>query len=349
MRELFKELKTLISIESSTGKEKKIADYQEAFYKKLGFPVRRFKNNLLVKIYSKKSSPKILLVGHLDTVPPEEKAGFFPKETKSRIYGRGAVDMKAGIACMNLLAKEIKKGKKSWASLEFVFYEGEETSLPNGMTLLLKKRLIKGDIALILEPTNGKVQIGCLSRFLIKATIKGKSCHSAYPWRGKNPLLELEKIIKKISQKKYQKVKYKNFYFWNTFSLVKIETPNPTNVIPPFCEIYLDLRQDPRKKKNEIKNEVKKIMGEKTFFMIKDKSPGFILKKEPSLFKKLFPKEKREVFQAWSDIAQIYHLTKIPAVNFGPGKIEYAHSPNENIEKKEFKDFYERLRKKLLL
>lgn len=348
MRELFKELKTLISIESPTGKEKKIADYQEAFYKKLGFFVKRIKNNLLVRIYSKKSSPKILLIGHLDTVPPEGKAGFFPKETKSRIYGRGAVDMKAGIACMNLLAKEIKKGKRPWSSLEFVFYEGEETSLPNGMTFLLKKKLIKGDLALILEPTDRKVQIGCLSRFLIKAKIKGKSSHSAYPWRGKNPLLELEKIIKKISQRKYQKVKYKNFYFWNTFSLVKIETPNATNVIPPFCEIYLDLRQDPRKKKNEIKNEVKKIIGEKNSFIIKDESPGFILKKEPPLFKKLFPEEKKEVFQAWSDIAQIYHFTKIPAVNFGPGKIEYAHSANENIEKKEFKDFYKLLKKKIL-
>ena len=166
MRELFKELKTLISIESPTGKEKKIADYQEAFYKKLGFFVKRIKNNLLVRIYSKKSSPKILLIGHLDTVPPEGKAGFFPKETKSRIYGRGAVDMKAGIACMNLLAKEIKKGKRPWSSLEFVFYEGEETPLPNGMTLLLKKKLIKGDLVLILEPTNGRLQIGCLSLHL---------------------------------------------------------------------------------------------------------------------------------------------------------------------------------------
>ena len=184
----------LISIESETGKEENILDFIETFLEGNNFQgeIRRNKGGIIA--VPSESSKKIALVGHVDTVPvvPNQQYEF---DNDDLIGGRGSVDMKGGIAVM--LHSLIENSSQ----IVGVFYTAEESSYEdNGLNIIMPELLSDFDIdfAIILEPTDNEIQLGCLGALNATLTISGKAAHSARPWVGDNPIYKVKDVIKLV-------------------------------------------------------------------------------------------------------------------------------------------------------
>lgn len=334
--------KQLISIESITGNEKEISECIEEYLKELEIDIYRLDNNLIVNL-DNKSSKTVSLIGHLDTVPCSKEEQLNPEVLENKLYGRGAVDMKSGVACMLKLIYDIVKNKvKPKYNLKFIFYESEEGPLPNGLTKLLdEKKLENIDFAYVLEPTNSEYHVGCLGTITCEVVLKGKSAHSASAWLGDNAILKSSKIIKEIDNFEDKKGSINGREYVETMNITQICTSNRHNVIPDECKLTINYRFSPEKSIEEAKEKIKQLVGEHEI-NIEDGSPSCHVDELDTEF--LNSDINKEICQGWTDIAQLNNAG-IKAVNFGPGDLSVAHSENEYIKLDELNSFYELLLK----
>ncbi|MDO8461403.1 MAG: succinyl-diaminopimelate desuccinylase [Deltaproteobacteria bacterium] len=194
------------------GLQKEIGQY----LKSAGFQVRHLDFDEVHNLYATfgTGSPKICLVGHTDVVPTgdEKKWSTPPFEGKivdDRVVGRGACDMKGGVACQMLAAKQFveKRGKSFKGKISLMITGNEETSTEKGVLAVLKQLQKEGekiDYTLVGEPTNPKelgevVKQGRRGIIHGDVVIQGKQGHVAYPHLAKNPfhltLSALQEIV----------------------------------------------------------------------------------------------------------------------------------------------------------
>ena len=152
----------LISIPSVTGEEAKICDEIEITMDSIGFTPSVKKGNNLVYTINNNSDKTLALIGHIDTVPPSKKDQTKPIIHEGNIYGLGAVDMKAGVACILKVAEDISRNNLyPNYNLKLVFYDGEEGDLPSGITKLIEKRVLSLRFAFFSSVPTLKKQLFC--------------------------------------------------------------------------------------------------------------------------------------------------------------------------------------------
>lgn len=169
-------------------------------------------DNLYARIGTE--GPHITFAGHTDVVPPGDEAawslGAFSGEVKDGyIYGRGAVDMKGGIACSVAAALDYLRdnGGRPKGSISFLITGDEEDVSINGTIKLLKWAAERGerfDHCVLGEPSNQEVMGDCIkigrrgsqSGTLI---VEGKQGHVAYPHRASNPVPDISRLIVALS------------------------------------------------------------------------------------------------------------------------------------------------------
>ena len=345
-------LSQLIQIPSETGNEGKIfAEIRDSTrsLKWQGFPYfRELDNNLIIKTGGK-GETNIGLVGHMDTVPASRQDQTVPDIRNGYIYGLGAVDMKAGLACMLKLTQEVATGKVNLKdNLSFVFYEGEEGPLPNGMTRMLNKSALDHlDFAFVLEPTSQRYDIGCLGSITASISVKGRSAHSASPHLGINAIYEANDLIDKIRLFKSKKVKVDKYFVTETMNITGIRTNNSHNMIPSEVVMVLNYRFPPMVSLKEAKDKVISIIEPNDDIHIKftDLSPSCFVSAD--LNKYLISGIERSILPGWTDIAQL-NRHGIAAINYGPGNLAVAHTSRERISIKELNKFYNSLKKHLV-
>ncbi len=336
----------LIGIESVTDNEKELCDILEKTLSAYSGELIRKDNSLVLHLDSGKDS-RIALCGHIDTVPIGDsstkaivKDGF--------VWGRGACDMKSGLASMLKLLHEIENGLiEPKHNISLVFYEGEEGPIPNGInTLLEKDHLNHINFAYILEPTEGKYSVGCLGSLAIKKEILGISAHSANPKTGTNALDEALRVYEKIKEMNKQISEIQvidGFEFYETVNVTSLNTFNAFNVLPPKAELIVNFRFSPHRTIEEAREFLFSVMGGEHTTKIDEVSSSYIGSENREF---LLPGMESEIMQAWTDIAQL-NEAGIPAINFGPGSIKHAHKPDERINISDFEDFYKNLLKHL--
>ncbi|NPA53038.1 MAG: M20/M25/M40 family metallo-hydrolase, partial [Aquificae bacterium] len=194
--------KKLIEIPSVIGNEKEIADFTQSFLEKFydSENVIRHNNSLIAFDDFDESKKTIALIGHLDTVPGENE--YTGQIRDGKLYGLGASDMKAGLAVMMGLIEYFAHKEKVFNTI-YVFYEKEEGPfVENGLEPLLKKYDIiqKADLAFALEPTDNKLQVGCLGTMHASIIFEGKRAHSARPWQGDNAIHKSADFLKRLSE-----------------------------------------------------------------------------------------------------------------------------------------------------
>ena len=194
----------LISIRSVTGEEAAVSQYIHDTLQRAGLAVQRDEEgNVTVEVGR---GDRLLVVnGHMDTVPPV--AGwttdpFVPRVENGRIYGLGASDMKAGLACMIWLAQHVQPRVRTW----FAFTNHEEGGAiapRNGVRRLINR--VQPDYAVTTEPsyddTSGRLQIGigCQGRAVAYVTILGRSGHSSDWRRAENAIYRGVEVIQRIA------------------------------------------------------------------------------------------------------------------------------------------------------
>ena len=223
----------------------------------LGFKCQiiNFKNvkNLYAKLGN--SSPNFCYAGHTDVVPPGnidkwKVHPFKPAIKNNKLYGRGANDMKASIACFAAAVSKFKnENKKFKGSISLLITGDEEGQAINGtkkMVEYLKKKKEKINFCLVGEPTNPNklgemIKIGRRGSITGRLTVIGIQGHVAYPHRANNPSDTIIKILKKIKEIRLDKGT-KNFQASNLeVTKINIEN-NADNVIPRSANAVFNIR-----------------------------------------------------------------------------------------------------------
>ena len=323
----------ICNIESVSSNEKMLADeIQQLLATAEHLTVVRDGNALVASTNLGRAS-RVLIAGHLDTVPV---AGNLPAELhhferEQVIVGRGSVDMKGGIAVMLKLATEIAEPK---FDITWIFYDNEEVASElNGLGRLSRNHpeLLQGEFAVLCEPTSALVEGGCNGTLRVEIKTQGLKAHSARPWMGENAIHALLEPLQILNDYQPETINVDGLDYRESLNAVWVTGGIATNVIPDSSVLTVNYRFAPDKTAAEA---IEKLQGLFEGFDLKvtDEAEGA----RPGLDRdaavqflaatgaKVGPK------YGWTDVAR-FSAMGIPAVNYGPGDPSLAHADNENV------------------
>ena len=202
-------------------------------------------------IYNAESRPrkfKVLFNVHLDIIPAKEEQ-HIPRVKGDKLYGAGAMDMKANAACTIFAFKEVAKIVDYPMALQLV--TDEEVGGFNGAKHQVDQG-VRAEFVIATEPTN--LDIVHKTKGVLWLTIfgRGKTAHGAYPWRGENAIGKINDFLSAL-KKRYPNPTSEKWV--TTVNVSKIETGNQAfNKIPDDCTVSLDIRFVPSDGPHLVKN-----------------------------------------------------------------------------------------------
>ncbi len=272
---------------------------------------------------------RVVLAGHIDTVPITEPPNVPSRRVGDELVGRGTVDMKGGVAVQLRLARLVTAPSRD---VTYVFYEGEEIDGEfNGLAHLAADApdLIAADFAVLLEPTNGAIEGGCKGTLRADVVTKGVAAHSARPWNGHNAIHDAAEILARLVDYQARTVTVDGLDYHEALQAVGIAGGIAGNVIPDRCVVTVNYRYAPDKSGDDAAAHVASVF-DGFQVVIQDNAPGappgLTLPAAQAFVEALAvpvgPKE------GWTDVARFSALG-VPAVNFGPGDPNLAHTDDE--------------------
>jgi succinyl-diaminopimelate desuccinylase len=250
------------------------------------------------------------------------------------LYGVGASDMKSGLAVMIALAKSVD-WIRARMNLALAFYECEEVSLDrNGLRRLLPAFpwLAEADLAILLEPTDAAVELGCLGTLNARVTALGRAAHSARPWQGENAIYKAVPFLARFASLAPRPVEIAGVTFQETFQITLAEAGRARNVVPDRIALNVNFRYAPNRTPAEAVAELRAMVPAGFEFEVVDVAPPGEVRADHPLVEDLLDRFRleRRGKQAWTDVAQ-FSERGVPAVNFGPGATAQAHQADENV------------------
>lgn len=275
-------------------------------------------------------SERLVLGGHLDTVPPNgnERA----RVDGDALWGLGSADMKAGVAVLVELARSVPTPA---VDVTYVFYECEEVeSHFNGVERLFRERpdLLQADAAVLAEPTDGGVEAGCQGTMYVEVAMAGTRSHAARGWKGRNAIHRLAPVLDTLSSYEGRRVVIDGCEFREGLQAVGITGGVATNVVPDLAVLTLNHRFAPDRTPAEAEAHVRSVVGSVDRFEVLDASPAAAPSLGHPLLRALLdltgqaPRAKL----GWTDVAR-FASRGIPATNFGPGDPGLAHTADERV------------------
>lgn len=326
----------LCRIPSETGSEAAIADALEARCRALvgSERVRRVGNSVVAWGPRREGRPTIGLFGHSDTVKP---AADQPLEIRDgRVFGCGASDMKGGLAVMLELLAEADALERN---LVAVFYDKEEgPAVDNGLEpLFLSGAIPSMDLGICLEPTDNRIQAGCVGGLHATVTFRGRRAHSARPWQGENAIYRAISTLERLRDFGRREVQVGPLTFYEVMNATMASTSNSRNVIPDAFSLNVNYRFAPGKPLSVAAQELEACVGQEAEITVIDEAPSGEVCLDHPLVVAWQAEQAREgepleveAKQAWTDVARLT-ARGIPAVNFGPGETAQAHQARESL------------------
>ncbi len=351
-------LKELISINSITGGEGKIIAFLKELLLSNGFSAKSTKSGALVaSIKGKRAGKRVLFDSHVDTVGVGEKSKwrhdpFDPFIEDGKIYGRGASDMKGGLAASI-------SAISSFSSLDFpgdlyIALIPEEERFEG----IVSEEVIEEyhpDYVVIAESTDGKLNIGQRGRCEIALVANGISVHSANPEKGKNAIVEMNRALNALSKLDLKRDDLLGSAILVPTDIVSYPYPG-MSIIPERVTLTFDRRTLPGETRESILSEINGLLknegidaeakiafGEtETYNLSKLSSYRFFPAWKESEDSDIVKRAKAGLdslglFKGYSHYGfctngSSYGKYSIPLIGYGPGKEEYAHIYNEFIE-----------------
>ena len=287
--------------------------------------------------------PRVVLAGHLDTVPVQDN---LPGRIDGGvIWGLGASDMKGGVAVMVELARAWDELRGSAPlDLHFLFFPREELPAEhNPLPVLFDTlpELTSAELAILLEPTDGAIHAGCLGHLQARLVIEGRSAHSARPWLGVNAIsIALDRLLP-IARVPPREVEIEGLRFLEVLAVTQVQGGIAANVIPDRVEATLSYRYAPDRTPAEAEAELRRLAGDVE--VVGNSPPGNVVR-SPLVDRLLAAGANGiEPKQAWTNVAD-FTSRGVDAVNFGPGMTSVVHASDERVEVSALVHAFETLR-----
>ena len=325
--------RAVCDIESVSGNEKELADAIESALAKYSHLEVIRDGDAIVARTNFGHATRVVIAGHIDTVPVANNLPIklLPMEREQVLWGRGTVDMKAGVAVQLKLAATLNKTN---TDVTWVFYDHEEVEASlNGLGRIARNRpdLLDASFAVLCEPSNAQVEGGCNGTIRVEVRARGVKAHSARSWMGKNAVHASAEILNRLNAYEPQSVEVDGLVYRESMNAVLISGGMATNVIPDECVVTVNYRFAPSKSGEEAAAHLCELFDGFEIAMT-DLSEGArpgLDRPEAAAFVAATGSEPKPKY-GWTDVARFSALG-IPAVNFGPGDPNKAHADDENV------------------
>jgi succinyl-diaminopimelate desuccinylase len=300
------------------------------------------RDNLLVRLTpAREVKYRVLLAPHLDVVPAPLEA-FTPKITGNQLHGRGACDTKGSVACFfqALLDLALSPERPQETEILFVGLVDEEFAQAGSRTFA--NSTIKGDLAIVGEPTGLEVVSSHKGSLWIQLETTGKAAHGSTPEKGVNAIEKMHPAINLLLGEYQNSLHSKSDPFLGspTLSLGTIKGGDQPNIVPSRCQVELDRRTIPGESPESVMEELHALFGvlgqSAPSIKISRTIPCPPLHTNPDLpFAKLLLKcanQKQSKGVPYFTDASPLSRGGTPALVFGPGDIEQAHAEKEWID-----------------
>jgi len=323
-------LAALVDIPSETGHEDAIAE----------FVVRRLRSRQTGEVLRSGLSvvwrgpqhgrPLVVLAGHLDTVPAQDNA--VARRDGDRLYGLGATDMKAGDAVMLALVESLDPAAVRF-DLAAVFYDAEEGPHDgNGLGRVLSESpwLRAASLAVLLEPTDLKLELGCNGVINAEVRVMGKSAHSARPWSGINAIERGAAWLADITRVPVRPRQLHGVEYVETLQVTTLRAGRARNVVPDELVANLNYRFTPDTSPEDAERSLRARVPREFELRVVDRAPAGAVSLDAPLVREFAERFGLTLAgkQGWTDVAR-FTAAGIPAFNFGPGVPELCHQAAE--------------------
>jgi len=343
--------------------EKAVVQELEVFLKAYGVDsviteVSDGRPNLLASIEGTNPGPHLLLCGHTDTVPPNEKSPvdlLTPVEKKGRLYGRGTADMKGALAAMaGALASLKTSGNLSSGKVTLAAIIDEETQTLGSENLV--KSGFKADAAIVGEPTSNQIAIGHKGLEWLVIEFEGKAAHGGTPESGINAISAAAYFVRLVEKELIPAFKKRQdpVLGYPTLNIGTIQGGDQPSTVAAHCQIEVARRwvntetikqvfedfevllKRIRKERPGLKTKIYRV-PESMATMLHgpvtiDPEHPLVLAAQKALLESKLPAKSLGVFPAWTDAAMLSREAKVPSIVWGPGELDCAHSPEESIK-----------------
>ena len=283
-------------------------------------------------------APFVVLAGHVDTVPPAGAMVPGAREPTA-VVGRGSSDMKAGLAVMLEVADRLAHDPSaSDLDVGFLFFGREELPITESAVLPLFDRCAAAatvDLAIVMEPTDNAIEVGCLGNLNALVTIEGTAAHSARPWLGDNAIHTAIAALAALADLPDRDVEIDGLMFREVVNVTTIEGGVAANVIPDQVSATVNYRYAPTHAPADAEARLRELLGADPRIQVEivgNAPPGPVNVRNPLVGRlraagslTLGPK------QAWTPVAEFASIG-VDAVNFGPGHPQYAHRDDERVD-----------------
>ncbi|GGF26847.1 succinyl-diaminopimelate desuccinylase [Subtercola lobariae] len=276
---------------------------------------------------------RVVIAGHIDTVPLNNNlpTHFEIIDGRDYLWGRGTVDMKAGVAVQLKLAAELADPS---VDLTWMWYDHEEVSAAlNGLGRLAANRpdLFVGDFAILGEPSNSQIEGGCNGNLRIEVRTFGLRAHSARGWVGDNAVHKLAPILNTLAGYQAREVEVDGLVYREGLNAVGISGGVAGNIIPDEAMVHINYRFAPNRSGDEAIAHMHELFGEYDITVVdlaEGARPGLDAPLAQQFLEAVGGVAKPKY--GWTDVARFSALG-MPAVNFGPGDPLKAHADDERV------------------
>lgn len=276
---------------------------------------------------------RVAIAGHIDTVPINANLPTrdIVESGEDVIWGRGTVDMKAGLAVQLKLAAELIEPA---VDITWLWYDHEEVeAAKNGLGRLQREapELLEADFAILGEPTAGEVEGGCNGTMRAVVRTAGTRAHAGRAWMGENAIHAAWPILERLARYEPRTIAVEGLEYREGLNAVRISGGIAGNVIPDACEVEVNFRFAPERTLDEAIAHVREVFEGFDIEVTDGASaarPGLDAPLARDFLSAVGAQAKPKY--GWTDVARFSEMG-VPAVNYGPGDALLAHHDEERV------------------
>ena len=320
----------LVDVPSVSGEEAALADALEHALREQAphLEVLRCGQSVLARTRLGREH-RVLLAGHIDTVPVADNLPS--RRDGERLYGCGTSDMKAGDAVFAHLAATLTEPRHD---ITLVLYDCEEVEAERNGLGRIERELadwLRADLAILGEPTDGAVEAGCQGTLRVEVRTTGRRAHSARSWLGDNAVHRAGAVLERLAAYRAREIEIDGCGYREGLQAVRIAGGVAGNIVPDECLVTVNFRFAPDRDVAGAEAHVREVL-DGFEIAVTDSAPGA----QPGLgapAAREFLEETGTTASAkfgWTDVARFAALG-VPALNYGPGDPNLAHTREEHV------------------